>query len=111
MRIKKCTVCGVEFLSTRGIEVCGDSCFAERKKKYYAETATRRKAGTVGNPIISKCLYCGKAFNGLGRKYCTDECSNNARQIQRNKIFKEHYEDARWRDKHIENVKERKKRK
>jgi len=109
MKLKKCTICGTEFMSSYGREVCGDNCFAERQKQYYTDTALRRKNGIAGKPRILKCLYCEKNFEGLGRKYCTDECSNTARQIQRNKIAKEYYDDSEWRLRHIANVKNRNK--
>ena len=32
-RIRKCTVCGQEFLSANGVEVCSEQCRIERKRE------------------------------------------------------------------------------
>ena len=68
MKIKKCTVCGQEFESYNGIEVCSDVCFQKRKHEIEREANYRRRKGLSCVPITYTCPVCGKDFQGLKRK-------------------------------------------
>lgn len=74
MKIRKCTVCGREFESHNGREVCSESCFLERKRKWEKETRKRKKCNQLNDPITYTCAICGRQFDGMRQKYCSDEC-------------------------------------
>lgn len=74
MKIRKCTVCGREFESYNGREVCSESCFLERKRKWEKETRSRKKHNQLNSPITYICPICGKQFEGMRQKYCSNEC-------------------------------------
>lgn len=71
MKIKKCTVCGQEFVSYNGREVCSDECFQKRKHEMEREANYRRRKGLSCTPITYTCPVCGKEFEGLREKYCS----------------------------------------
>lgn len=89
MKIKKCTVCGQEFESYNGREVCSDECFQKRKHEMEREANYRRRKGLSCTPITYTCPECGKEFEGLREKYCSDEC----RKIARERIM---HENNKW---------------
>lgn len=90
MKLKKCTVCGKDFISERGIEVCSKECRAERKHRQDVESNRRRYSKESGEPKNYICKYCGKEFEGIARRYCSKECREMARKLQikeNNKIY------------------------
>jgi predicted nucleic acid-binding Zn ribbon protein len=95
MRIKKCTVCGNEFLSKNGKEVCSIECSLERKRLQDKKGNERRRMGISGQLMDLVCLECGKTFTGLNRKYCSEKCSNEARSKERKHIFSAYYTQNR----------------
>ena len=78
-RIRKCTICGCEFLSYHGIEVCSDQCRIERKHRQDEKGNIRRKKHMSNSPYKKVCPICGAYFESLNNKYCSQECSNTAR--------------------------------
>lgn len=91
MKIRKCTVCGQEFESHNGKEVCSDKCFAERKKKYDKTSNYRRYHGLSCVPIHYVCKNCGKDFEGLRQKYCSEACRETARKNHVNENNKAYF--------------------
>lgn len=77
--MRQCEHCGDDFKPKRKEQrFCGGSCSAK---------ASARARGQVG--IVSQvCPGCGSNFNeyaGNERKYCSADCSNNARRTERPK--------------------------
>lgn len=103
MKIKKCKICGNEFESYNGKEVCGPACELVRKKEYDRIGNYRRYHGLSGQPEKKICPICNKEFEGLRNKYCGKTCSNIARKMASKELFKEYYKNNR--EQHIENVK------
>lgn len=95
MKIRKCTICGQEFESYNGREVCSDKCLMERKKKYEKVSNYRRYHGLSCEPMHYTCQICGKEFEGLREKYCSDECREIARKVQVRENNKMYYNDKR----------------
>ena len=79
-RTRKCTVCGQEFLSANGVEVCSEQCRIERKKEQDKKGNYRRYHGFSKEPFDKICPVCGKRFEGLREKYCSKECSSKAKR-------------------------------
>lgn len=94
-KIKKCTVCGREFLSERGIEVCSEECRAERKHKQDVESNYRRYNKQSNELKIYTCQYCGTQFEGLARRYCSEACQEAARKEQVKENNKLYYNDKK----------------
>jgi predicted nucleic acid-binding Zn ribbon protein len=109
MGIKNCTVCGCEFESHYGKEVCSDKCFLERKQLHDAIGNKRRYSGTAKEPISKTCPWCGNNFEGLNRRYCSPECSESARKQRRKELFDEYYSNPEKRRHHIDLTTERNK--
>lgn len=91
MKIRKCTVCGQEFESHNGKEVCSKECEIERRHKYEKEANYRRRKGLSCTPISYTCLVCGKQFEGLRQKYCSEECRKMGRKEHVNENNKRYY--------------------
>lgn len=89
-KIKNCLVCGKEFESTYGREICSDECRKIRKKEQDSKGNYRRRKGISGIPEIIVCAHCGQKFEGLNRKYCPS-CSGIARTHSQREIYKEWY--------------------
>ena len=79
-KIRKCIICGQEFLSRNGRYTCSDVCQLKRKREEDRASNYRRYHKESNAPIIKTCPVCGKKFNGLRRTYCFDECSKIARK-------------------------------
>jgi predicted nucleic acid-binding Zn ribbon protein len=90
-KLKKCTVCGKEFMSERGIEVCSEKCRLERKHRYDTESNYRRYRKESNIPKTYSCKNCGKHFEGLGRRYCSEECRLEAKRKLLKEYSKEYY--------------------
>ena len=63
-KMKKCTICGKNFLSRNGVEVCSAACATERKRRQDAAGNERRRLQlsnqkTTGNTTskIGTLLY------------------------------------------------------
>lgn len=91
-KIRKCTICGREFMSYYGREVCGEQCFDERKRQYDGLANYRRKNKLSGALIDKTCPICGKRFETLRNKYCSPECSKIARKNHIKVNSKEYYQ-------------------
>ena len=94
-KLRECTVCGRQFLSERGIEVCSEECRLERKRRQDKKSNERRKNGESNVPITYTCQVCGKDFEGLARKYCSDECRTIARKMKIKENNKLYYEQMK----------------
>jgi len=77
---KKCTICGKEFESRYGTEVCSEVCRAERKRINDTKSNARRRAHESDIPVIKNCPICGKQFETIRNKYCSKECAETARR-------------------------------
>lgn len=95
MKVRKCTICGKEFMSYNGMEVCSESCRIERKRRQDYEGNLRRRQGISGQNKKLVCPVCGKEFLGLREKYCCRECSMRAREAQVKKNNKFYYVQAK----------------
>ena len=42
-KMKKCTICGKNFLSRNGVEVCSAACATERKRRQAPKHRTRQR--------------------------------------------------------------------
>lgn len=59
MKIKKCTVCGKEFKSYNGREVCSDECFQKRKHEMEREGEERDYLAFLLHTLVR---YAEKSF-------------------------------------------------
>ena len=85
-KMKKCTVCGKIFLSHNGIEeVCSTKCAIERKHRQDEKGNERRRYGLSKSNFEKICPICGKVFETIHSKYCSEKCS----AIDRNKNISE----------------------
>ncbi|MBU5333607.1 C2H2-type zinc finger protein [Anaerocolumna aminovalerica] len=91
MKIRNCTICNQEFESKNGRLVCSDECAYIRKQKHNREANYRRYNGLSNTLEDRVCPVCGKRFQSLRRKYCTDECSHIGRTLIRKENFEEYY--------------------
>lgn len=82
-------------MSERGIEVCSEECRMERKKRNDKNSNERRKKGESNIPITYTCLVCGKEFEGLAQRYCSDTCREKARKEQVKENNRIHYEKVK----------------
>ena len=89
-KIKNCLVCGKEFESSYGREICSDECKKVRKKEQDNKGNYRRKTGISGVPEMIVCARCGQRFEGLNRRYCPS-CSDAARIQSQRAFYKEWY--------------------
>jgi len=83
-------MCGKQFPSRYGKEVCSEQCFIVRKRLSDQKGNEKRKQGLSGQLDEKICPECGNSFEGLIRKYCP-ECSDQVRINTRKKLFKEYY--------------------
>ncbi len=110
MKIKKCTICGTEFESHNGNQVCSENCRLERKKLQDAKANQRRKNGISNSFETKQCPICRKTFEALpNRIYCSKECYFKSKQKMDKENFKIYYSDYEWKRRHIEKVKSNKK--
>ena len=63
-KMKKCTICGKNFLSRNGVEVCSAACATERKRRQDAAGNERRRlqlkqAESVQYAVKLLCLCTG----------------------------------------------------
>lgn len=79
-KIKICTVCGSEFVSHNGTEVCSESCRLERKREQDRKGNKRRYAKESNTPFNRVCPICGREFESLKNFYCSAECTGKARK-------------------------------
>lgn len=106
MKIRKCTICGDDFESRNGIEVCSEYCKKIRKNEQDRKSNYRRKMGLSNTPISRICPICGEKFEGLREIYCSAKCRGVGIKNKRIENFKRYYEENR--KEIIEKVKERK---
>lgn len=94
-RLRKCVICGNEFKSIHGKTTCCEQCFIQRRKLQDQEGNRRRYAKESNIPYDKVCPVCGKIFESLKRKYCSEQCSQKARQEQVRENSKQYYEQHR----------------
>lgn len=92
-RIRKCSICGREFLSVNGVQVCSEECRQERKKRQDSFVNFRRYNKLSNTPIDKICPVCGNNFQGLREIYCSPECSRRARERAVKENSKQYYQD------------------
>lgn len=110
MKIKKCTICGIEFESRNGNEVCSENCRLERKKIQDAKGNLRRREGISNTPETKTCPVCGKDFDAYyNMVYCSKQCYSKSKKVSDKENYKIYYSDPEWRRAHIEKVKSNKK--
>jgi len=90
-KMKKCTVCGKIFLSHNGIEVCSTTCAIERKHRQDEKGNERRRYGLSNSNFEKICPICGKAFETIHSKYCSEKCSVITRNKNISENNKEYY--------------------
>lgn len=93
MKEQICKVCGNKFLSINGNECCSDICRMEWKKMQDAKGNYRRYNKLSNVPEQKVCIQCGKIFESVRRKYCSDECSELARKQIIRENNKRYYEN------------------
>lgn len=110
MKIRICTICGAEFESRNGNQVCSDSCRLERKRLQDAKGNQRRKKGISNSLETKQCPICGKSFEALpNRIYCSQKCYWESKEKADKENYKIYYSNPEWRRNHIEKVKSNKK--
>jgi hypothetical protein len=96
-RVRKCDICEVEFMSYHGIKTCSDQCRAEKRKQQNEKGNKRRYHKESNIPYDKICPICGKSFESLRKKYCSDQCAKKARTIyvkeNSDQYYKDHKED------------------
>lgn len=96
-KIKKCSVCGKEFLSKYGAEICSEECKQIRKKEQDRKGNLRRYSGESSVPFEKVCPECGKEFETLRNVYCSKECAGKARKRnvkeENVRYYKEHRDE------------------
>lgn len=102
-KMKKCTICGKNFLSRNGVEVCSVACAAERKHRQNTAGNERRRAQLSNQKTSRICPVCGKTFMSVRWKYCCSECAGIARRKNLAIYNREYY--AQNRDTVIRRVK------
>lgn len=102
-KMKKCTICGKNFLSRNGVEVCSAACAAERKRRQNTAGNERRRLQLSNQKTSRICPVCGKTFMSVYRKYCRSECAGIARRKNLAIYNREYY--AQNRDTVIQRVK------
>lgn len=93
--LRKCVICGNEFKSIHGKTACCEQCFIQRRKLQNQEGNRRRYAKESNIPYDKVCPVCGKVFESVKRKYCSEQCSQKARQEQVRENSKQYYEQHR----------------
>ena len=93
MKIKKCTICGKEFESYNGMEVCSKTCAMERKHRNDVEGNKRRRLGISGEDKILICKNCGRPYYGLNSRYCSEKCRNEAHKRIQSENYKSWYKN------------------
>lgn len=68
-KMKKCTICGKNFLSRNGVEVCSAACATERKRRQDAAGNERRRLQLSNQKTSRICPVCGKTFMSVYREY------------------------------------------
>lgn len=94
-RIRICTVCGAEFTSRNGKEVCSESCGLERKKEQNRKGNKRRYAKESNTPFDRVCPICGRKFESVRSIYYPEECAKIARKRQVKENSDEYYKEHR----------------
>lgn len=102
-KMKKCTICGKNFLSCKGVEVCSAACATERKRRQDAAGNERRRLQLSNQKTSRICPVCGKTFMSVYQKYCCSECAEIARRKNSAENNREYY--AQNRDAVIQRVK------
>ncbi len=64
-RIRNCVICGKEFTSYRGTNVCSEQCKIEKKKRQDENSNKRRYSKESNTPIIKICPICGESLKHL----------------------------------------------
>lgn len=102
MKARNCVICGREFESHNGIEVCSEECKLERKHRYDNESNARRYQNISNSPKTYTCKNCGKTFTGLRQKYCSDQCRAMARKkhvAENNQIYRMKHKNSQSKEK------------
>lgn len=79
-KLRICTVCGSEFMSHNGTEVCSEKCRMERKREQDRRGNERRYSKQANTPFDRICPACGKNFESLRTKYCSTKCAEQAKK-------------------------------
>lgn len=108
-RLRKCCICGAEFLSHNENTCCSDKCRIERKREQDKRGNYRRYHRLSGIPEIKICPVCGNTFYTIRNVYCSDECARIGRKKNMQENFTEYY--GRNREEFIKRVTECAKRK
>ena len=90
-KMKKCTICGKNFLSRNGVEVCSAACATERKHRQDTAGNERRRAQLSNQKTSRICPVCGKTFMSVRWKYCCSEYVAIARRKNSAENNREYY--------------------
>ncbi len=81
-RVRKCAICGQEFMSYNGNLCCSDECRLERKREQDRKSNYKRYHKLSNIPETKICPICGETFESLRNTYCSEQCSIIARNKQ-----------------------------
>ena len=75
MLIKKCIICGKEFIYTKGKKCCSKECSSELRRRTNMEKYGVLNVCKLQKPKTKKCKICGKEFEAINNnsRYC-EEC-------------------------------------
>lgn len=90
-RLRKCCICGMEFLSHNGNTCCSDKCRIERKREQDKRGNYRRYHGLSRVPEIKICPICGEMFYTIRSTYCSSGCAKIGRAKNVKEISAEYY--------------------
>lgn len=94
-RIRKCSICGTEFLSCNGVEVCSEECRMERKRRQNMQGNERRYTRESNVPFERECPVCGKKFETIRNVYCSEACAAKAKKKQVKEMSDLYYKENR----------------
>ena len=96
-RLRKCCICGAEFLSHNGNTCCSDKCRIERKREQDKRGNYRRYHRLSGIPENKICPVCGNTFYTIrnvtvlmnvpelaGKRICKKILPNTTAETERN---------------------------
>ena len=79
-RLRKCIICGQEFLSKNGRYTCSDICQLERKKQQDKAGNERRYRHESNTKWTKTCPVCGEVFETIRSTYCSEACYQKAKK-------------------------------